>query len=357
MGKEIWLRLKLTFIPCQENKYRPGVFATKFLVYYLIFLFFLKILLLPFFLYFPKSAFFAQVTNRAIIQLTNQKRQLFGLSFLKESPVLDRVAYLKVEDMEKKGYFAHRSPEGISPWHWFRVAGYNYKFAGENLAIGFLDSGELMNAWYNSPSHRENLLNPRYKEMGVAVLNGNFQGNKTTLVVQVFGSPKREIYSSPSPKPAPKVAVAPEKKSKPLSEEVRPRVAGSEKNIKEKKTEQSVREKGAVPVAGLKAGLKGERPEGNKPQRASQGFKFEFVNFLSLKYHRLIEDIIYASLIFVIIYLLIGIFFDVFVYRRFVIDYKDLIPKAIAFSLLLLVFLLIDKQELIKLIPHTIQLY
>ncbi|PIT94600.1 hypothetical protein COT96_03040, partial [Candidatus Falkowbacteria bacterium CG10_big_fil_rev_8_21_14_0_10_38_22] len=152
MVQKILSKFKLIFIPCKENRYRPKVLDTKFLLYYLIFLFTLKILIIPFIIYFPKSIFFAEITNNAIIEFTNQERQLTGLSFLKENPVLDQAAYLKAQDILEKSYFSHKSPEGISPWYWFKKAGYDYKFAGENLAIGFLDSEEVINAWYDSPS-------------------------------------------------------------------------------------------------------------------------------------------------------------------------------------------------------------
>jgi len=335
MVQKILPKFKLIFIPCKENRYRPKVLDTKFLLYYLIFLFTLKILIIPFIIYFPKSIFFAEITNNAIIEFTNQERQLTGLSFLKENPVLDQAAYLKAQDILEKSYFSHKSPEGISPWYWFKKAGYDYKFAGENLAIGFLDSEEVINAWYDSPSHKSNLLNPDYQEIGVAVLKGDFQGNETTVVVQLFGTKETKV-SSPlvlrpiSPQSSTSSTPTPENPQPPL-------VSGEEKTLEEKVPEK-------IPE---KIEVKSLRDES----------EFKFFNFLSLKYHDLIQGIIYASLIFVIGYLLLDVFFDIFVYRRFVIDYKDLIPKTIGFSLVLIIFLLIDKQGLIQLIPHNFQIF
>ncbi len=137
----------------------------------------------------PKTVFFADVTKNALFDLTNQEREGLGLSPLKENTKLDEVAYQKAKDMLDNGYFAHSSPTGINPWYWFKNVGYHYQAAGENLAIGFIDSNEVLDAWIKSPSHRANLLSPNFKEIGIAVLTGKFKGQETTLVVQSFGSP------------------------------------------------------------------------------------------------------------------------------------------------------------------------
>jgi len=86
---------------------------------------------------FPQNEFYADLTKSSLVDLTNRNRATFNLPPLKESPQLDAAAYLKALDMEKNGYFAHTSPTGITPWYWFDQVGYNYRYAGENLAIGF----------------------------------------------------------------------------------------------------------------------------------------------------------------------------------------------------------------------------
>ncbi|MDP1710228.1 MAG: CAP domain-containing protein, partial [bacterium] len=60
--------------------------------------------------------------------------------------------------------------------------------AGENLARDFCSAGATVDAWMNSPTHRENMLSENYKEIGIGVLEGNLAGADTTLVVQFFGS-------------------------------------------------------------------------------------------------------------------------------------------------------------------------
>ena len=90
--------------------------------------------------------------------------------------------------MLNKGYWAHFAPDGTSPWSFFTKFGYKYKYAGENLARDFSNPGSVVNAWMASSSHRENLLSPKYKEIGIAVVEGKLNGVDTTLVVQLFGT-------------------------------------------------------------------------------------------------------------------------------------------------------------------------
>lgn len=124
-----------------------------------------------------------------IVAETNALRSGFGLSQLKENAVLDTAATQKLKDMLSNQYFAHTRQTGISPWHWIDINNYKYTYAGENLAIGFQSAKDTIDAWSKSPSHRENLLNSKYKEIGVAVAPAEIQGNSGFLVVQVFGTP------------------------------------------------------------------------------------------------------------------------------------------------------------------------
>ncbi|MCG2685812.1 CAP domain-containing protein, partial [Candidatus Parcubacteria bacterium] len=75
-------------------------------------------------------------------------------------------------------------------WYFIVGVGYDYLYAGENLAKDFSHSSGVVDAWMNSPTHRENLVNPRYEDIGLAVVNGTLNGVETTLVVQMFGRKK-----------------------------------------------------------------------------------------------------------------------------------------------------------------------
>lgn len=132
--------------------------------------------------------FATDVSVDRVLSLTNEQRLQSGLPALTYSQELSQAAAAKAQDMFGKGYWAHFGPSGESPWNFILGAGYQYEYAGENLAKNFMDSGSLVNAWMSSTTHRDNILNGNYKEIGIAVVNGNLSGEDTTLVVQMFGS-------------------------------------------------------------------------------------------------------------------------------------------------------------------------
>lgn len=129
------------------------------------------------------------ITPAEIIQQTNEYRAANGLTQLTENQKLDAAAKLKADDMLANQYWSHTSPTGVTPWHWFKEAGYYYETAGENLASYFKTTDQLMAAWEASPGHNKNLLGKDFKETGVAVVHGTFQGYETDVVVQLFGEP------------------------------------------------------------------------------------------------------------------------------------------------------------------------
>ena len=124
-----------------------------------------------------------------LVRNVNTSRQEYGLSSLTINDKLTQAAQAKAKDMFENKYFAHISPDGKTPWDFMKETNYDYIYAGENLAIGYTDDAELHQAWMNSSSHRENILNPNFTQIGMAVLDGVYHGAKTTIVVQMFGSP------------------------------------------------------------------------------------------------------------------------------------------------------------------------
>lgn len=130
----------------------------------------------------------AAISTSTLVDLVNSSRAENKLAPLTINSQLEAAAAAKAQDMFKDQYFAHNSPSGKTPWSFISAAGYNYIFAGENLSIGYTDNTELHNAWMNSPSHRENILNPNFREIGIASLPGKFDGADTVIVVQMFGS-------------------------------------------------------------------------------------------------------------------------------------------------------------------------
>jgi len=149
------------------------------------------------FISYPNQAQFSTVTSNRIIELSNKARQANGLPVLMRNSALDNSAMLKAKDMLARNYFAHNCPsDGTEPWEWFRQAGYNYTYAGENLAMNFTEAEDAMDAWLASPTHKANIMNNNYKEIGVAVLVGMIDGKQTTIVVQHFG--KSYLSSNPT---------------------------------------------------------------------------------------------------------------------------------------------------------------
>jgi hypothetical protein len=122
-----------------------------------------------------------------LIDLTNQSRKENGLPPLLYNQQLFTAANLKGQDMVSRDYFAHFAPDGTSPWHWFSLAGYTFLFAGENLAINYRSSRAVQNAWMNSPKHRENILDKRFEDIGIATVPSVVDDKQVLLVVQMFG--------------------------------------------------------------------------------------------------------------------------------------------------------------------------
>jgi len=129
-----------------------------------------------------------EITAQNVIDLVNQSRQENNLLPLQENETLKKVAQDKLEDMVKNHYFAHTSPTGINPWFWFSKENYDYKYAGENLAINFLEAGEQHKAWMESLTHRKNILNEKFQQIGVAIGAGEIDGQTSIIAVQEFGT-------------------------------------------------------------------------------------------------------------------------------------------------------------------------
>lgn len=199
-------------IPCKENGFKPRILETQFFFILLGFLVGIKILTLISFGGYFRATIFDQVSQNDLYTLTNNARATNGIGKLQISSRLEAVAQLKLADMFQNNYFAHTSPVGIEPWHWFDKANYDYRIAGENLAMNFMSSSEVLNAWLNSESHRKNLLLGDFQETGIAVGSGIINGQQTIVVVQEFGMPKTPalaVQTKSIPKITPKINLKP----------------------------------------------------------------------------------------------------------------------------------------------------
>lgn len=181
--------LKKHFIPHQENDYRPHVFreASVIAILIVVIALFVSSLGSSFILRQGKNG--AAVIASVLVDLTNKDRKNSNVAPLTVSKLLTDSANQKATDMVVNGYFAHTSPAGHTPWYWFNKVGYQFAYAGENLALDFGESSDVENAWLNSPTHRANVLNAHFSEIGIAAVEGVYQGRQTIFVVEHFGKP------------------------------------------------------------------------------------------------------------------------------------------------------------------------
>lgn len=177
-------------IPKEENNFKGKALHIDFLTYYLIFALVTSIVFKRIGTNFNNVLGFAtDITVDKLYQLTNEQRQKNGLATLQYNAKLADAAQKKAQDMFAKNYWAHYSPDGNTPWQFILASGYQYEFAGENLAKNFLFSQGVIDGWMNSQTHRDNILKPEYSDVGFAIVNGVLNGEETTLVVQEFGKP------------------------------------------------------------------------------------------------------------------------------------------------------------------------
>lgn len=181
---------KNSFVPHDGNDNQPHVLRLETTVTLLSLTLLIEVVFLAQALFvLPSSHYFSSIVANALIGLTNTERTASHDAALADSPLLDKAASLKAEDMAAHGYFAHTSPDGKTPWYWFAQVGYQFSYAGENLAVNFVDSQDVMNAWMQSPAHRENILDARFTQIGVGVAQGTYEGRSAVFVVQLFGTP------------------------------------------------------------------------------------------------------------------------------------------------------------------------
>jgi uncharacterized protein YkwD len=113
--------------------------------------------------------------EKQMLDLVNQERQAAGLRPLAPDPELTEVARRHSADMFARGYFAHDTPEGRTPFERMRDAGVGFLTAGENLALAptlQLAHTGLM----NSPGHRANILRPQFGRVGIGIMDGGMRG-------------------------------------------------------------------------------------------------------------------------------------------------------------------------------------
>lgn len=189
-GLKNWLTE--VFVPDENNEYLSKVLRPQRLFIYACALLLVKIAIIGIYLFLPFSNFFSAITQQNLVNLINQARGDNNLPPITFDSKLNEAANFKINDMLTNNYFEHTSPIGITPWFWLKKTGYDYAFAGENLAIDFFQTEDVFAAWMQSPAHRANILNPNFNEIGLAVKNGRLRDHEAVLAVLFFGRKKQK---------------------------------------------------------------------------------------------------------------------------------------------------------------------
>ncbi len=113
--------------------------------------------------------------EKRMLDLVNQERAAAGLRPLAADPELTEVARRHSADMFARGYFAHDTPEGLSPFDRMKQSNVSFLTAGENLALAptlqVAHTGLM-----NSPGHRANILRPQFGRVGIGIMDGGMRG-------------------------------------------------------------------------------------------------------------------------------------------------------------------------------------
>lgn len=148
-------------------------------------------------------AYATSMSSSALLDATNQQRAANGASTLTLNTSLNAAAQAKANDMAARNYWSHNTPDGQEPWVFLSNVGYKYQKAGENLAYGFATSGDTVVGWMNSPTHKANMLDGTFTEVGFGYTNSdNYNSNgQQTIVVAMYGKPQ-VLAAQAAPAPA-----------------------------------------------------------------------------------------------------------------------------------------------------------
>jgi Cysteine-rich secretory protein family len=179
---------KKYFVPHKHNQYHPHLFRNTSIIIIVAISIFLLGISYGNSIFLKKTVLGVNIATNVLVDMANQNRMQNNVAPLTRNAKLDSAAKMKADDMVSSGYFAHYAPDGTTPWYFIREAGYNFLYAGENLAINYTSEKEIDDAWMNSQYHKENLLNTNFRELGIGTREGVYQGVDTVYVVQMFGA-------------------------------------------------------------------------------------------------------------------------------------------------------------------------
>lgn len=167
-------------------------------------------------------AYATEMSRSGLLSSTNVQRNSNGQASLTINEKLNQAAQAKANDMVARNYWSHNTPEEEEPWIFFDAQGYIYTKAGENLAYGFDTSGATVIGWMNSPSHKANLLDSAFTEVGFGFANSSdfVTTGEETIVVAMYGRPPVVAQVTPTTQNAPTPEeVAPAETQTPANED------------------------------------------------------------------------------------------------------------------------------------------
>jgi uncharacterized protein YkwD len=124
--------------------------------------------------------------HRELLSLVNVEREQAGLEPLVINEQLIQAAQREANDIARQGRLSHVGSDGSTIQTRVDDTGYRWSLIGENIAMGQPTSESVMTAWMRSQGHRQNILNPRFSELGIAYVEVGGQ----KYWVQVFASPQ-----------------------------------------------------------------------------------------------------------------------------------------------------------------------
>jgi uncharacterized protein YkwD len=141
------------------------------------------------------------------LKAINVERRAYGHVFLKASATLDEVAQAYAEDMLRRDYFGHTSPDGETVVDRASAVEYRWRRLAENLALDLGTPEETVAQWLDSPVHRVNLLNPRLTEVGLGLATCQAPEGLRLAWVEVLALPRSQ--PSKSKGSSPRLAASP----------------------------------------------------------------------------------------------------------------------------------------------------
>lgn len=158
-------------------------------------------------------AYATEMSRSGLLSGTNSQRSSASVGAVTLNSKLNAAAQAKAQDMVDRDYWSHNTPEGNPPWVFIDAQGYAYQKAGENLAYGFSTSSATIQGWMNSASHKANMLDGTFTEVGFGFANSEDfvdSGNQTVVVAMYAKPVGGSTPAEPEPEPEPEPEVKPE---------------------------------------------------------------------------------------------------------------------------------------------------